>query len=79
MLRTTLNTKDNLNIANFFTLKAIIKNNSKGYKPKKSKTLTWNEIMNFMTTADDQVYLATKVINYLRIPFSIDSISLIPH
>ena len=76
MLRNTLNTKDNIDITKFFALRSMIKNNGKGYKPKKSKTLTWAEIMNFMTTADDQVYLATKVIHYLYIHFAINTFIL---
>ena len=36
MLRKTLSVNDNVDITNFLNLKALIKNNAKGYKPKKS-------------------------------------------
>lgn len=62
MLRKTLNTNDNVDISNFLNLKSLIKNNAKGYKPKKSCVLKWDQIMKFMTEAQDQNYLATKVI-----------------
>src|SRR5436190_18544419 len=39
ILKSTLNTRDNVNINNFLNLKALVKNNSKGYKPKKSSVL----------------------------------------
>lgn len=62
MLRKTLNTKENLDNSGFLNLKSLLKNNNKGYKPKQSLTLTWNEIEQFVKNAPDHVYLATKVI-----------------
>ena len=62
MLKTTLNTKENID-RSFLNLKTLLKNNNKGYKPKQSLTLKWCEIEKFMNEAPDQVYLATKVIN----------------
>lgn len=62
MLRKTLNVKDNINITNFLNLKALIKNNMKGYVPRKAYTFRWNQIMTFMESASDQIYLAYKVI-----------------
>lgn len=62
MLRKTLSANDNVNITNFIALKALLKNNAKGYKPKKAFTLRWDQIMKFMSEAADHTYLAMKVI-----------------
>lgn len=70
MLRKTLSTNDNINISNFFNLKCLLKNNAKGYKPKKASTLKWDQIMKFMTEAPDHVYLAAKVIICLCILYT---------
>lgn len=40
-------------IANYMKLKDLLKRKSDGYKPKKSKTLTSQEINNFLETAPD--------------------------
>lgn len=61
MLKTTLQTHENKNIKEYLNLKTLIKNNAKGYKPKKAYTLKWAEVMKFMAEAVDQVYLAIKV------------------
>ena len=62
MLRTTLNTNENVDIRQFLKLKALVKNNNKGYKPRKAHVLKWDQIMKFMTQASDYTYLACKVI-----------------
>ncbi|CAB0034773.1 unnamed protein product [Trichogramma brassicae] len=62
MLKKTLATRDDVNINNFITLKSLIKNNSKGYKPTKSAVLKWDEIKKFMDEAPDIVYIGTKYI-----------------
>ena len=62
MLRKTLHAKNNININNFLNLKSIIKSNAKGYKPKKSLVLKWEQIVQFMNEAPDIIYLAMKVI-----------------
>lgn len=65
ILKTTLNLRDNVNMNNFLNLKALIKNNSKGYKPKKSLVLKWDEIIRFINNAPDYVHLASKVSIYI--------------
>ena len=62
MLKKTLDVKENIDIRNFFKLKSIIKNNSKGYKPKKAFVLKWEHIVKFMNNALDLIFLAMKVI-----------------
>lgn len=61
MLRKTLNTRDNIDLNKFQNLKSMIKNNSKGYKPKKSLVFKWSEIMKFVNDGSDHTHLASKV------------------
>lgn len=61
MLRKTLNTNKQIDITRFLNLKAILKNNAKGYKPVKSLIFSWDGIKKFISEADDQVHLASKV------------------
>lgn len=61
MLRSTIIIKHNINIANYAKLRAFLKRKSDGFQPKKSKTLTREEINKFINEAPDNVYLATKV------------------
>ncbi|KAL7298874.1 hypothetical protein TKK_0007982 [Trichogramma kaykai] len=61
MLRSTLRTNEDIDIRQFQRLKSLVKNNSKGYKPKKSSVFQWNEIMKFINEAPDEHYLAAKV------------------
>ena len=56
-----MNVRDNINISNFITLKSIIKNNAKSYKPKKAFVLKLVQIVKFMDEASDSIYLAMKV------------------
>ena len=63
MLKSTLYSHENIDIKNFLNLKALVKNNSKGYKPKQSLAFKWENIVKFMNEASDHIYLATKVIN----------------
>lgn len=67
MLKKTLNTKENVDLGRFQNLKSLMKQNSKGYNPKKSAVLKWNEVMTFMKNATDMIYLASKVYIYISI------------
>lgn len=64
MLKSTLNTRDNIDISKFYKLKGLVKNNAKGHKPKKSAVLTWDEVINFVNNAPDYIHLANKVCTY---------------
>lgn len=68
MLKTTMNSKDNIDITKFQNLKAIVKKNSKGYKPTKALAFTWEQVTRFLDEASDNVYLATKVNNNIYFP-----------
>jgi hypothetical protein len=61
MLRSTLNLKNNIDIRKYPKVCSFLKRASDGYKPKKSKTLTPQQIQEFLTTAPDEKYLFTKV------------------
>lgn len=61
MLRTTLSIHENIDIAKYLKLKAFLKRQSEGYRPKKSKIFTSNDIKKFINEAPDEIYLATKV------------------
>ena len=52
MLKKTLNNKEHIDISRFLNLKAMLKNNSKGYTPSKSKVLKWEEMEQFIKEAD---------------------------
>lgn len=67
MLKKTLNTHDNVDISHFLNLKCLLSNNSKGYKPKKSAVLKWQEIEKFLKEAMDFIYLASKVYNFSNV------------
>ena len=61
MLKTTLRVYDDIDISVYRNLSAYLKKENEGYKPKKSKTFTTNDITKFCREAPDVEYLATKV------------------
>lgn len=61
MLKTTFNSRENIDISKFQNLKSIVRKNSKGYKPKKSLIFSWQDITRFINEAPNFVYLASKV------------------
>lgn len=61
MLRSTLSIKNNVDISKYVKLRAFLKRQNDNYKPKKSKTLTSEEIQKFLKEAPDYKYLLTKV------------------
>lgn len=61
MLKSTVISKNNINLKNYDKLVAFLKRQSDGYKCKKSKVFTSQEIETFLKQAPDDVYLATKV------------------
>lgn len=61
MLKCTLNIHDNIKIQQYSKLIAFIKRKNVGYEPKKSKTLTNEEIQRFITAAPDETFLLAKV------------------
>lgn len=62
MLKAGLSAKNNIDIASYKKLIAFLKKQAVGYKPKKSKTLSQEEILKFMSEAPDEKYLLKKVV-----------------
>lgn len=62
MLKSTLNSNDNVDITRYSKLSAFLKRQATGFVSKKSKTLTPEQIAKFLTEAPDHQYLVTKVI-----------------
>ncbi|KAK5643338.1 hypothetical protein RI129_007183 [Pyrocoelia pectoralis] len=67
ILRATISIKHNVDIKNFSNLIAFLKRQGEGYRSKKSKVLTKEDFNNFLLQADDQMYLALKVILIVRV------------
>lgn len=63
MLRTTLNINNNINIANYPKLIALLKRKSDGFRSKKSKILSTEQINKFLKDASDDKHLLSKVNN----------------
>lgn len=61
MLKTTMTTRHNVNLKNFDKLTSFLKRQSEGFRSKKSKVLTAQDVETFLNQAPDEVYLATKV------------------
>ena len=61
MLRSTLNLKNGFNISGYSKLKAYLKKQNVGYKPKKSRVLTKEQMDQFLNSAPDLQYLMIKV------------------
>ncbi|KAF2895570.1 hypothetical protein ILUMI_10604 [Ignelater luminosus] len=61
MLRSTISIYHDVDITRYPRLKSLLKRKSNGYKPKKSKTLTSEDINRFLSEAPDDKHLLTKV------------------
>lgn len=61
MLKSCMIVYDNIDISKYAKLMAFLKRNSDGYKAKKSKILTRDQIDSFLSQANDDEYLMIKV------------------
>ncbi|KAJ8914661.1 hypothetical protein NQ315_017358 [Exocentrus adspersus] len=61
MLRSTIDIKHNINISKYAKVKAFLKQKSTGYRSKKAKVLTPQQIQTFIKDAPDHRFLFTKV------------------
>lgn len=61
MLKSTIQLKYNINIKNYANLLSFLKRKSSGFKSKKSKILTNEDITIFLNEAPDEIFLAIKV------------------
>ncbi|XP_044594033.1 uncharacterized protein LOC123271707 [Cotesia glomerata] len=62
MLKTEFNLNHSIDINKFHRLKTFMKNNNKGFRPKKSQVFSLSQIKKFLVDASDDIYLAMKVI-----------------
>ncbi|KAJ8984854.1 hypothetical protein NQ317_013055 [Molorchus minor] len=60
MLKTMINIKNNIDISSYPKLRSFLKLKSTGYKTKKSKILTPEQIKHFLLKTPDREYLFTK-------------------
>ena len=61
MLKATLYNYDEVETSTYLKVAKFIKTVNKGYKPKKSKILTPEQVSKFIVEAPDHEYLATQV------------------
>jgi hypothetical protein len=61
MLRTMISINKNLDLSKYTNLIAFLKRQSEGYRAKKSKSFSKQNIEKFLTTANDEDYLMEKV------------------
>lgn len=61
MLRSVISIKNDVNIANYPKLRAYLKRQSDGFKSKKSKTFSAQDINKFLVEASDTEFLFMKV------------------
>lgn len=62
MVKATLSAKNDVDISKYKKLTAFLKQKERNHIPKKSKTLSQEEILKFLLSAPDEVYLMMKVI-----------------
>lgn len=62
MLKTTIFINENIDISKYYKLRAFLKRQNAGYKPKKSNTFSREGINRFLEEAPDDKYLLMKVI-----------------
>lgn len=61
MIKATMISESNVDISKYSKLRAFLKRQNDHYKPKKSKTLNFDNITDFLQNAPDEKYLAQKV------------------
>ncbi|XP_012258559.2 uncharacterized protein LOC105687471 [Athalia rosae] len=61
MLKSTIISRDDIDISSYTNLTAFLKRQATGFKSKKSKVLTSHDVEEFLNKAPDMKYLATKV------------------
>ena len=63
-LRAAINLRHNININDYKLLTKFMKNYAVGYKPNQSRVISWENVLRFFNTADDRIYLLTKVCTF---------------
>lgn len=65
MLKSTFKVRENIDISKYYKLIAFLKRKNVSYKPKKSSVLNKEQITKFLTEAQDEIFLPTKVSIYI--------------
>jgi hypothetical protein len=74
MLRTMISIDKNVDLSKYTNLIAFLKRQSEGYRAKKSKSFSKENIEKFLTTANDEDYLMQKVRVFFVVPISLVTI-----
>lgn len=61
MIKSSLLVKNGVDVGKYFKVMAYLKRKSEGYRSKKSKILTHEQVENFLNEAPDEKYLMVKV------------------
>lgn len=61
MIKSMVKIKQNVDISKFYKLTTFLKKQNVGFRPKKAKTFTKEDVAKFMIKAPDEVYLLIKV------------------
>lgn len=69
-LKSTINTKEKIDIISYKILSAFLKKQSRGFHRKKATIFTPEQIQSFLTKAPDDKYLAMKVKLHYNIHFT---------
>jgi integrase len=67
MLKAELSINHNIRLGKYTKLRAFLKRKNVGYKPKKTKILSKQQVDNFLHNAPNEKYLATKVVLILGV------------
>lgn len=67
MIKSSVFVKSGVDVKKCFKVIAFLKRKYEGYSPKKSKTLTFQQIQRFINEAPDEKYLIEKVASILGI------------
>uniref|UniRef100_A0A1Y1M608 Tyr recombinase domain-containing protein n=1 Tax=Photinus pyralis TaxID=7054 RepID=A0A1Y1M608_PHOPY len=61
MIKASVLVKNGVDVSKYFKVIAFLKRKNEGYSPKKSKTLTFEQVQRFINEAPDEKYLMVKV------------------
>lgn len=61
MIKSSVLVKNGVDVSKYFKVIAFLKRKNEGYSPKKSKTLTFEQVQRFINEAPDEKYLMVKV------------------
>ena len=66
MIKSVIKIKENIDIQNYYSVIAILKRNSEGFRSKKAFTFTDAQIKMFIDEAPDEIFLVDKVTKHKK-------------